>query len=205
MKSYRIHLIRHGVTEANEKGLYIGKTDLPLSAYGLADLLDKKEKATYPYAMRFYTSPLTRCRQTLKVLYPDAEPIVSDDLCECDFGDWENRTAAELQYDETFTRWIAGENVEIPNGESAEQFQYRVMNAFADIVMDVMKNKVSDTVVCTSGGVLMCIMAAFALPRADMSAWKTESGCGFTLRVTPSIWMRDPVAEAIGYVPRIEE
>ncbi len=205
MKSYRIHLIRHGMTEANEKGLYIGRTDLPLSAYGLADLLDKKEKANYPYAERIYTSPMMRCRQTLNVLYPDREVIVKDDLRECDFGDWENRTAAELQYDETFTQWIAGESAEIPNGEGAAAFQQRVMNAFAEIVMDVMKDKVNDTVVCAHGGVIMCIMAAFALPRADMSAWKTESGCGFTLRVTPSLWMRDPVAVAIGYVPRIEK
>ena len=54
MKSYRIHLIRHGMTEANERGLYIGKrTDLPLSAVGLRDLLDKKAEAIYPAATRF--------------------------------------------------------------------------------------------------------------------------------------------------------
>lgn len=31
MKSYKIHLLRHGLTEANEKGWYLGLTDLPLS------------------------------------------------------------------------------------------------------------------------------------------------------------------------------
>ena len=36
MKSYKIHLLRHGQTEANEKGLYIGRTDLPLSPAGQA-------------------------------------------------------------------------------------------------------------------------------------------------------------------------
>ena len=35
MKTYKIHLIRHGQTEANAKGLYIGMTDLPLSPEGL--------------------------------------------------------------------------------------------------------------------------------------------------------------------------
>ena len=35
MKGYRISLIRHGLTEANEKGIYIGRTDLPLSAKGI--------------------------------------------------------------------------------------------------------------------------------------------------------------------------
>ncbi len=203
MKSYKIHLIRHGLTEANEKGLYIGLTDLPLSARGLRDLLDKKEEADYPTATRFYTSPLTRCRQTLEVLYPGCQPEVIAGLAECDFGKWDGRSAADLQNDEAFCRWISGEEKRIPDGEDTEVFQQRVMAAFESLVEDVMRHGDSDTVVCTHGGVIMLIMAAYALPRADISAWGTESGCGFTLRITPSLWMREPVAEAIGYVPLV--
>ena len=33
-----VYLIRHGMTEANEKHLYCGSTDLPLSAAGAAAL-----------------------------------------------------------------------------------------------------------------------------------------------------------------------
>ena len=44
MKTYKIHLLRHGMTEANETGRYIGKTDLPLSPEGLAALLQLKEQ-----------------------------------------------------------------------------------------------------------------------------------------------------------------
>ena len=70
MKSYKIHLIRHGRTQANEEGLYVGRTDLPLSPGGLNALLALREGGGYPTAGRFFTSPLTRCRQTLEVLYP---------------------------------------------------------------------------------------------------------------------------------------
>ncbi len=203
MKNYRIHLIRHGMTEANESGLYIGSTDLPLSALGLRDLLDKKQEAIYPKATRFYSSPLSRCRQTLEVLYPGCEPALLSGLAECDFGEWEGKNAAQLQNDEEFKRWISGELKEIPGGEATEEFQKRVMAAFEALVEDAMKSGDSDTVVCTHGGVIMLIMAAYALPRADMSAWGTESGCGFTLNVTPTLWMREPVAEAIDYVPLI--
>ena len=55
---------------ANEKGLYIGRTDLPLSPAGLAELLALRAENGYPGAARFFTSPLSRCRQTLEVLYP---------------------------------------------------------------------------------------------------------------------------------------
>ena len=128
-----------------------------------------------------------------------------DGLAECDFGDWDGRSVQELQYDEGFCRWIAGEQSSIPDGEDADAFQQRVMQAFEQVVQDVMKSGASDTVICTHGGVIMLIMVAYALPRSDVSAWQCESGCGFTLRVTPSIWMRDPVAEAIDYVPIIPE
>lgn len=204
MKYYRIHLIRHGMTEANERGLYIGKrTDLPLSAAGLRDLLDKKAEAVYPRATRFYTSPMTRCRQSLQVLYPDAQPIAMEGLSECDFGEWDGKSVEQLKQDDRFSQWIAGAGAEIPGGEDTAEFQARVMAAFESLVEDAMKNGDEDTVVCTHGGVIMLIMAAYALPRADMSAWGAENGCGFTLRVTPSLWMREPVAEAVDYVPII--
>ncbi|MBO5929454.1 MAG: phosphoglycerate mutase family protein [Clostridia bacterium] len=205
MKSYKIHLIRHGLTEANEKGWYLGLTDLPLSPAGLKDLLQKKERAVYPSATRFYTSPLMRCKQTLATLYPQSQAIEADGLVECDFGDWEGKTAAELQHDDAFRDWIAGKRSEIPDGESAADFQKRVMEEFERIVQDVLRSGDTDTVICTHGGVIMMIMAAYAFPRAEMSAWGTEGGCGFTLRITPSLWMREPVAEAIDYVPLIPE
>ena len=205
MKSYKIHVIRHGLTEANERGLYIGLTDLPLSPRGLRDLLTKKEEAEYPSATRFYTSPLMRCRQTLEVLYPGCKPQVVEGLAECDFGDWDGRSVEELQHDEAFGRWIAGEQKTIPDGEDTEVFQQRVMQAFEGVVEDVLRSGEENAVICTHGGVIMLIMAAYAFPRAEMSAWGAESGCGFTLRITPSLWMREPVAEAIDYVPLIPE
>lgn len=205
MKSYKIHVIRHGLTEGNERGLYIGQTDLPLSPAGLADLLRKKEEAVYPAAKYFYCSPLTRCRQTLEVLYPNNNAEVVTELSECDFGDWDGKSAEELKYDEAFEQWITGASTAIPNGEDAAAFQARVMAAFESIVEDVMKKGDGDAVICTHGGVIMLIMAAYALPQADVSAWGAEAGCGFTLRVSPSLWMREPVAEAIDYVPLIPD
>ena len=38
MKSYQIHLIRHGMTQANLQGRYIGSTDVPLSQEGIEQL-----------------------------------------------------------------------------------------------------------------------------------------------------------------------
>ena len=67
---------------------------------------------------------------------------------------------------------------------------------------ELLRAGVTEAVVCTHGGVIMMLMAAYALPRAPMHEWAADDGCGFTLRITPSLWMREPVAEAEAVIPR---
>lgn len=202
MKSYKIHLIRHGRTQGNEEGLYIGRTDLPLSPGGLNDLLALKKAGGYPTAARFFTSPLCRCRQTLEVLYPGCRQEVVEGLAECDFGRWEGRSAASLQQDAAFRDWISGKQAEIPDGEDAAAFQRRVTTAFEEVVQELLRAGDTQAVICTHGGVIMMLMAAYALPRAPMHEWAAADGGGFTLRITPSLWMREPVAEAEAVLPQ---
>ena len=40
------------------------------------------------------------------MLYPQADPEVVLELAECDFGDWENKTAKELEKDPRFLQWM---------------------------------------------------------------------------------------------------
>ena len=44
MKSYTIHLIRHGICEGNLEGRYIGRTQSPLAQEGIQALLELKRK-----------------------------------------------------------------------------------------------------------------------------------------------------------------
>ena len=63
MKNYHISLIRHGRTEANDRGVYIGTTDYPLTDYGRNELIDKLDRFVYPRVERVYSSPLQRCTE----------------------------------------------------------------------------------------------------------------------------------------------
>lgn len=205
MKTYKIYFIRNGLTDANEKGLYIGRTDLPLSPEGLTRLLAMKKNGLYPDAARFFTSPLARCRQTLEVLYPGCSQEIEPGFTECDFGDWEGRSIAELKTDDRFQEWMSGKRGDIPGGESAKDFQQRVTSAFEILVENLMRSGDTEAVVCTHGGVVMMLMAAYALPRKPIYTWAGKDGGGFALRITPSIWMREPVAEYIGDLPMNRE
>lgn len=201
MKTYTIHLLRHGITEANEQGRYIGRTDLPLSPGGLRDLLSLKETHEYPGGARFFTSPLTRCRQTLEVLYPGCRPETVDGLSECDFGEFENKSIRELKNDERFLQWMEGKVTAIPGGEDAETFRQRVCAAFEGIVNSLIRAGDTEAVICTHGGVITLLMQVYSLPRLDAKDCLAAAGQGFTLRVTPSIWMNQPLAEALCIIP----
>ena len=59
MKSYTIHLIRHGISQGNLLGQYIGVTDSPLSKEGTEQLKQLAEQNSYPYAQAYYTPILS--------------------------------------------------------------------------------------------------------------------------------------------------
>ena len=62
MKTFKLHLIRHGITAGNLQGLYIGSgTDLPLCDEGRAQLADLKERFAYPQVDTVFSSPAAAC------------------------------------------------------------------------------------------------------------------------------------------------
>lgn len=207
MKTYRIHLIRHGLMQGSEDGKYIGHTDLPLSQSGIEQLENMKREYVYPDADAVFSSPLSRCTRTAQILYPESTYASISNLIEYNFGEFEGRNAEELhEKEELFDPWLRGEKgVTPPFGESNEDFVRRVCTAFAAIVEGILKAGTQDTVIVTHGGVIMTIMAAFALPEADMHDWLTPCGCGYTLRLTPSLWMSAQKLEAIKEVPETQE
>lgn len=206
MKTYQIHLIRHATTEGNLAGQYIGHTDLDATDEGLRQIDDiKKEFGGYPQVDAVFSSPLKRCLQTAKRIYPEREPIVIEGLSEYDFGEFEGKTADELKDEEAFQVWLAGTSPEtpLPFGESQTAFNERVCTTFVQIIEGILKAGVKSTAVVTHGGVIMALMAAFAIPEAPMHEWLTPNACGYTLRIDPSLWMRTGKLEAFAECPAL--
>ena len=203
MKSYTIHLIRHGVCEGNLEGRYVGRTQSPLAREGIQALLELKRKGTYPEAVKYYASPCVRCVDTLKVLYPTADPEVILELAECDFGDWENKKAEELQNDPRFTAWMNGGRHEAPpNGESSIVFMQRVCAGFEMLVRNMMTTGDESAVLVTHGGVIMSMLAQRGMPRRSPEHWMADPGCGYLVQCSPEMWMRDGFVEVCEIVPR---
>ena len=78
---------------------------------------------------------------------------------------------------------------------------HRVCAAFEAFVERLMRQRITESVLITHGGVIMTILSAYGLPRAGFYDWMTESGCGYSLRITPGLWMRSMVAEVYTQIP----
>ena len=202
MKSYIIHLIRHGITSANLNGEYAGVKDVPLCDLGREKLKELKSKYKYPKVDVYYSSPLSRCRETCKIIYPEASPTIVDGLKECNFGDWEGRTAKELADNEDFKSWLKSrQQISPPNGESGVEFGKRICKSFEDVVEDLLKKGITSAAVFAHGGVIMSLLSIYGIPKKDFYSWTVSNGCGYSLRITPSLWMRDKVLEIFGEIP----
>lgn len=202
MKSYNIYLIRHGVTEANLKGQYAGVWDIPVCKEGEIKLHELKNNFKYPEIKECYSSPLCRCVKTAKIIYPDVTTIIREDLKEWNFGEWEGKTTNELLKDGRYVNWVENKRTDsTPGGESGIEFTKRVCSAFEEIVESLVKRGVTSAGIVTHGGVIMSLLATYGLPRKEFFEWITDNGCGFALRVTPSLWMRSKVAEVYNRVP----
>lgn len=203
MKSYYIHFIRHGMTAEDNKGKYIGITDIPLSKDGIDNLKKYDSLYKYPGTPILYTSPLLRCVQTCNILYPKIKPQVIQGLSECSFGDWEGKTAAELKVNPLFTQWLANsKNITPPNGENGVDFTRRICRTFEKIVDDLINSGETTAVIVTHGGVIMTLMSIYGLPQAESYRWQMDNGFGYSMRITPMLWMRDKVAEVYDYCPK---
>ena len=171
-----IYLIRHGKTEANEKHLYCGSTDLPLSEAGKVEL----EAFHYDiHNVRFLTSGMKRANESLQVLFGDVPYEVDPRFREVDFGIFEMHSYDELKDTPEYQTWLTGDNEANipPKGESGNQMSQRVLQAFSEIK--------EDTCLVAHGGVIACIMAhLFPEEGRNRYQWQPKNGCGWVIDST---------------------
>ena len=169
-----IYLIRHGKTEANEKHLYCGSTDLSLSVAGREELQNIHYDINN---VRFITSGMKRTNETLQTLFGDVPYEVDERFREVDFGIFEMQSYDQLKDIPEYQAWLAGDNEANipPQGESGEQMKARVLKAFSEIK--------EDTCIITHGGVIASIMEhLFPNEGKNRYQWQPKPGHGYVIR-----------------------
>ncbi|MET8084574.1 bifunctional RNase H/acid phosphatase [Micromonospora sp. NPDC005237] len=135
----RLILVRHGETAYTEQGRYSGRGDVPLSERGRAQAraTGARVAALAPSVAAVLSSPLSRCTATAAAIagaLGDVPVRTETDLIECDFGQWEGRTFAEVrqEWPGEMDAWLASPRIAPPGGESFTQVAervHRVVNA----------------------------------------------------------------------------
>ncbi|CCC68876.1 hypothetical protein NCAS_0B07920 [Naumovozyma castellii] len=149
----RCIIVRHGQTAWSKSGQYTGSTDIPLTEFGVQQMLKTGESLfrnnqflNPDHITYIFTSPRTRARQTIElVLKPLTEEqrskirvIVDEDIREWEYGDYEGlltheiiklRKSRGLDVEKPWNIWRDG----CENGETTQEFGLRLSRAIARI------------------------------------------------------------------------
>jgi broad specificity phosphatase PhoE len=117
-------LVRHGETPWNREGRYQGRTDIPLSPSGEAQVKALGLRlADLPIALAI-ASPLARARNTAEAILAGrtTQLELDEGLLEISHGEWEGKLASdlELSHAEMLGTWRSQPERNVPAGPGAE-------------------------------------------------------------------------------------
>lgn len=195
MKS-QIHLIRHGITEGNQKRLYYGAADIPLAEKGVEELKALVQQGIYPQARSgdFYTTGMIRTEQTLELIYGKQSHSHIEELREMNFGDFEMKSYEELRDVPVYIQWAGDKtgDLESPGGESINSFAQRIRGGLKILVGNHRLKELSvrhsgkdaiSIMVCHGGTIATIMEARFPGQREHFYKWIPDPGHGYTLNM----------------------
>lgn len=157
----RVILIRHGDLGEACRGLYIGRTDLPLSEGGKRQAAALAGEIGRLSGVHLLCSPLRRTRETAEMALGAVDACdIDPDLREIDFGRWEGMGFAEIAAADpaAVERWAAlDEAFAFPGGESLGAFSERIVAVAGRIAAD----PAGTVVAFTHGGVIRYLICRF--------------------------------------------
>jgi probable phosphoglycerate mutase len=158
-----IFVIRHGETNYNKEGRYLGRTDKPLNATGIDQAKKLAEKTSNLNIEIIYCSPLKRAIATAEFIKTKhaCEIVINEHFIERSIGVYEGLTkeGAKNKYPDLYARNITRIfNDAPPNGETINEVIRRVF-----IGLDEIKNQYtsSNVLISTHGFIAKVINKYF--------------------------------------------
>ena len=180
-------LLRHGQTEWSLAGKHTGRTDIPLTAQGVASASSLAPMLAKWQIVAVFTSPASRAARTAELAGLDGAggryPVKQDpDLWEWDYGGYEGMTTPEIQ--QRRPGWYLWRDGVIPGdaghpGETVEQVGARADRVLGRTV-PLMRD--GDVVLVAHGHVLRVLTARFlGLPPDGGRLFRLDTGTISTL------------------------
>jgi len=175
----KLLLVRHGRAEANRPWTFLGRTDSPLSASGLAQSEALAAALAQVEITAVYTSPLQRAWQTAGIIAAPhgLRPIADGRLIEQDFGIWEGLSLEEIkvQFAADVAAWQQDARQHGPTGgENLDQLAARV----SDFCNDVRQLHAAATVLVVAHGAVLNTLLCCLLntPLSWLWSYRLDTG-----------------------------
>ncbi len=177
-------LVRHGKSSYNEKGLWAGLIDVPLTAQGEEEAKnagDAIKDISFDIA---FTSKLTRAQKTLEIIKqtlnnPTLTTQESSAINERDYGDLAGKNKWEIKEElgeELFLKYRRSWNFPPPNGEALKQVYDRVVPYFEEEILPHLKK--GENVLIAAHGNSLRALVKYLESIADNEISKLEIGTG---------------------------
>lgn len=179
----RIWLVRHGQTILNKQRRYQGRSDPPLTDYGV------RQATALAYRLRripfgvVLVSPLERTHATATEILAMRSSVMQPQIIESanwhegNHGQWEGLTYQEVQQrfpDEVRARFAAGAHGKPTGGESLADVAYRINEAWNDLLGSYAGARV--LVVTSATPIQLVLCNAFGLHPDNYWHWRIDLG-----------------------------
>ena len=174
------YLVRHGQSEGNLYGRFIGQGDVPLTELGV---MQAQKTAEHLKDVKFdlaYTSDLIRARKTGEVVLGNRKMalVSAPNMREIFAGEWEGKTfdSLDIDYKESYALWKNEVGKASPDGGEPVSALYDRVNRFILEVAE--QNEGATVLIATHATPIRCIVAkANGLPseRLHEIPWSPNS------------------------------
>ena len=178
-----LYMARHGETKSNQKKVYYGWTDVPLTRNGVKQCEGLRDKLCNVNFDVVISSSLERALNSAEITGDVKREYIAvyDGLKELNFGKWEELHYKDIEekYNEDWNSWIHDwENFCIPEGESFSELYKRVKICLYEI-LEKYKDK-TVLLVCHQGTLRIISTLLLNMKVSDYWSFTFEFGM-FTL------------------------
>jgi probable phosphomutase (TIGR03848 family) len=182
-------LLRHGRTTSNADGTLAGNLPVGLDETGVVQAKAAGERLAGVPLAAVVTSPLSRCRETVALALPEAQPAVEPRLAEAGYGAWEGQPLKKLARDPLWRVVQAHPSAAtFPGGEPMAAMSARAVAAVRDWDARVAAAHGPDALwlACSHGDVIKAIVADALGVHLDMfQRIMVDPGSCTVIRYTP--------------------
>jgi probable phosphoglycerate mutase len=131
-----LYIVRHGETDYNKQGRYLGRIDISLSSAGIDQAKELAMEVKDMHIDVVISSPLKRTMEMAHIIAPDKDIVKDDHFIERSIGVYEGLTKQEAKnkypnlYGRNITRIF---NEAPPHGETIKQVQERVFEGIYEL------------------------------------------------------------------------